>query len=135
MLVITAVMLVPGLHPAVADATETPRIRRIEPANRGEVTPAGGYALRLAGFVFDPAGGLPQLPDGWSQAAPDEADLHLVQLNEPTRAASLSIIKSKNLNIVQYVFPYTYIVWGRASDVADLALADGIRATAGFAPA
>jgi len=96
---------------------------------------ADAYVLRLAEFAFDPADGLPELPAGWDRLASDAPDLHLVQLEGSTRAESLEAIKTHGLEIVQYIYPFTYIVWGRAADVEQSAFVPAVRATADFAPA
>jgi hypothetical protein len=95
----------------------------------------GGHTLRLAEFAFDPLDGLPELPAGWDRVALDGPDLHLVQLDGPTRAASLESIRAHGLEIVQYVYPYTYIVWGSDPQVRALSSVPSLRATVEFAPA
>lgn len=120
---------------AAAGSAKTPASAAADAIHAVSDAPPGGYTLRLAEFAFDPRDGLPELPAGWSRLASDEPDLHLVQLDGPTRATSLESIKGRGLAIVQYVYPYTYIVWGSASQVRDLSSMPSLRATAEFAPA
>jgi hypothetical protein len=98
-------------------------------------TPAGGYLLRLGEFDFDPADGLPQLAAGWESSPADSRDLRLVQLHGPTRAATLDALRERDLEIVQYIHPFTYIVWGRTADLGNLSSLSAVRATTDFAPA
>jgi hypothetical protein len=97
--------------------------------------PADSFTLRLAEYTFDPLDALPELPAGWDRVASAGPDLHLVQLDGPTRAASIESIKARGLEIVQYVYPYTYIVWGSDSQIRGLSSVPSMRASAEFAPA
>ena len=79
----------------------------------------------------------PVLPVGWDSISSDP-DLHLVQFSGPTKADWLTTLESNNLEIVQYIHPFTYVVWGQ--NVADTVTADPIltsvvRWTGPFAPA
>ena len=72
------------------------------------------FHLTLAEQTFDPLAGPPQLPAGWEAPTGSGPDFHLVQLQGPTRGDWLDGLKSQNLEIVQYIHPYTYVVWGEA---------------------
>ncbi len=93
------------------------------------------FTLHLGGQSFDPRQGEPKLPDGWEGVSGDGPDLYLVQLIGPTRAEWLDGLRRSGLQIVQYLYPFTYIVWGQAEAVGRAAAADFVRWTGPFAPA
>jgi serine protease AprX len=70
------------------------------------------FHLTLGEQTFDPRQAPPQLPAGWDTAAGNGPDFHLVQLHGPTRSGWLADLAAQNLEIVQYIHPYTYVVWG-----------------------
>ena len=79
---------------------------------------ASDHTLRLAEFAFDPAQGPPALPEGWSHSLQSMPDLHLVQFDGPIPGNALERLRADGLEPVQYVFPDTYITWGRGSECA-----------------
>jgi len=93
------------------------------------------FTLRLGEQSFDPLQGGPDLPAGWDQVSTGSPDLHLVQLTGPTHAAWLDRLQTSGLEIVQYIHPFTYIVWGRPDALERAAAADFVRWTGPFAPA
>lgn len=80
------------------------------------------FTLHLGGRAFDPLRDGVSLPPGWATDG-DGADLHLVQFVGPTRSAWLEELQEEGLEIVQYIHPFTYVVWGDGKTLA--------RATAG----
>jgi serine protease AprX len=72
-----------------------------------------------------------------SAAAPVEAgsgpDLFLVQFAGPTRADWLDNLRSVGLSVVQYIHPFTYVVWGEANALQSAAAQPFVRATGLFA--
>jgi len=97
--------------------------------------PVRDFTLRLAGFEFDPEGREPALPEGWDRSRTDRADLHLVQLSGPTKQAFLDELAAKNLKVVQFVHPHTYIVWGKTQDRQAVSGESFVRWSGDFAPA
>ncbi len=93
------------------------------------------FTLRLGEQSFDPRQGGPELPAGWEGVSSAGPDLYLVQLFGPTRAEWLDGLRRNGLQIVQYIHPFTYVVWGEAQAVARAAMADFVRWTGPFAPA
>jgi hypothetical protein len=61
-------------------------------------------------------------------------DLFLVQFAGPTRSAWLASLRASGLNIVQYVHPFTYIVWGGTEALQAVAALSFVRGTGAFAP-
>jgi len=75
------------------------------------------YTLRLGEQSFDPLVSPPELPAGWGAARSTGRDLQLVQFAGPTREEWLASLRATGADIVQYVYPFTYIV---AADAAAL---------------
>jgi hypothetical protein len=110
-------------------------LKRLEAAGLPYQVYEEPYTLRLGEQSFDPLRDPVTLPAGW-EAVPDEGpDLHLVQLAGPTRDEWLTSLQSDGLEIVQYIHPFTYIVWGRTADLRRAATANFVRWTGPFAPA
>jgi len=93
------------------------------------------HTLRLAEFAFDPVEGPPSLPEGWNHSLQTTPDLHLVQFDGPIPGDARERLLADGLEPVQYVFPDTYITWGRGADRDRLRGRSGIRWTGDFAPA
>ncbi len=93
------------------------------------------FTLHLGEQSFDPRQGGPNLPAGWEGVHGTGPDLYLVQLIGPTRAEWLDDLRRSGLQIVQYIHPFTYIVWGEAQAVERVAAADLVRWSGPFAPA
>ena len=93
------------------------------------------YTLRLGEQSFDPLRNAAQLPAGWDTVRSDGPDLHLVQFAGPPRQAWLEDLRRSGLEPVQYISPFTYIVWGQPEAVARTASAGEVRWTGPFAPA
>lgn len=93
------------------------------------------YTLRLGEQSFDTRQSGPDLPLGWAEVRGEGADLYLVQLVGPTRAEWLDGLRSSGLQIVQYIHPFTYVVWGEQAAVNGVDAADFVHWTGPFAPA
>ncbi len=91
------------------------------------------FTLRLGELSFDPLTDPPELPPGWDTVQPDGPDLHVVQFIGPPRTEWLDNLATQGLEIVQYVYPHSYILWGQVADIADPH--DAIRWIGPFAPA
>jgi serine protease AprX len=76
-----------------------------------EVQP-DAFELVLGEQRFDPLQGPPQVATGWDKSSAGGPDLHLVQFIGPPRPEWLDTLESQNLEIVQYIFPNSYVVWG-----------------------
>lgn len=94
------------------------------------------YTLDLGGLRFDPRAATPVPPAGWEEVVSGGADLHLVQLEGPVRAAWRQALEEGGLKVVQYIHPYTYVVWGEAVVTTALAAERGfVRWSGPFLPA
>lgn len=99
-----------------------------------EMDPAP-FTLHLGGRAFDPLRGRVSLPAGWQPPGSKGPDLHLIQFIGPIRSEWLEDLRHHGWDIVQYIHPFTYVVWGEG--VASLQSAGGafVRWTDCFAPA
>jgi len=93
------------------------------------------YELNLGGVVFDPLVSYPSWPEHWRQSVDDREDLHLVQMVGPSRAEWLEILETAGLRVVQYIHPFTYVVWGRPDALDTVRAAAGVRWAGPFDPA
>ena len=52
-----------------------------------------------------------------AEVQPGDAGLYLLQFQGPTRDAWLAAVEGEGLEIVQYLHPFTYLVWGTPSEM------------------
>jgi serine protease AprX len=83
------------------------------------------YLLRLGERNIDLSAAAPQ------QIGPGP-DLFLVQFAGPTRAEWLASLRASGLHIVQYIHPFTYVVWGEAKAFQTTGALPSVRGTGGF---
>jgi len=105
----------------------------VVPEHRG--APSDRFTLRLAEFAFDPLQAEPELPEGWDRSASTVPDLHLVQFDGPIPSDANNTLRAGGIEPIQYIYPNTYIVWGRTADRTGLSGKPSIRWTGDFAPA
>ncbi len=74
------------------------------------------FSITLGGQTFDPLYAAPPFNAAWGQY-PDAASsaLHLVQFQGPTKQIWLDGLTANGLAVLQYIHPYTYLVWGTSS--------------------
>ncbi len=100
---------------------------------------AEDFTLDLGGLRFDPRQQNPAdlLPAEWKTAAraqaPESPSLQLVQLSGRTGSTTLASLRAAGLEPLQYLHPFTYIVWGSSSALA--AFGNGARWSGPFEPA
>ena len=71
------------------------------------------YTLTLGGQSFDPLFSTPSFSAALSgKEKSGGAGLHLVQFHGPIKDAWLADLEAAGLEIVQYIHPFTYVVWG-----------------------
>lgn len=94
------------------------------------------YEIQLGGYKFVPGRNDPQLGN-WRmpQREGDQPDLYLIQLRGATRQATINQLNDRRLKVVQYIHPYTYVVWGRPQDHRSAREVDEIRWVGEFQPA
>ncbi|MDH3403060.1 MAG: S8 family serine peptidase [Acidobacteriota bacterium] len=78
------------------------------------------YELHLGGVTFDPL--VDPLPvDFQWYNQPVGPDLQLVQFFGPTQESWLEALAGIGAEVVQYIHPYTYVVWADLADLEDFA--------------
>jgi serine protease AprX len=94
------------------------------------------YTLTLGGQTFDPLRALPPgNPEGQALPDPGQPVLRLVQFHGPTQREWLDALQAGGLEVVQYIHPFTYVVWGNGAALADQAKRDFVRWTGDYLPA
>jgi serine protease AprX len=94
-----------------------------------------GYELDLGGQRFDPLRSEPTLPAELASGRADGPDLRLVQMRGPTKPAWLAGLRAEGLEVVQFIPPHTYVVWGTQASCNAAAQRAEVRWTGEFAPA
>jgi subtilisin family serine protease len=115
---------------------------RISPEDLDLLTDSGiphqpipdAYRITLGEQTFDPLIEVPDLPPGWGARAHTGSDLHLIQAHGPLREAWPAELRNSGLEPVQYIHPFTYVVWGTSSQVALVSARSWIRWSGPFAP-
>lgn len=93
------------------------------------------YILDLGGERFDPMVQAPVfLSPNAQQADPLSKDLRLAQFRGPIKDEWLGGLEATGLEIVQYIHPYTYIVWGTLPSLEAASRATEVRWTGDFLP-
>ncbi|MDW7754850.1 MAG: S8 family serine peptidase [Brevefilum sp.] len=94
------------------------------------------YTLNLGGQDFDPLLIEPSFPDEWSQVPiVPEPSLRLIQFHGPTKAEWLNELEADGLIPLQYIHPFTYLVWGASDAVQKSAQRYFVRWTGDYLPA
>lgn len=93
------------------------------------------YTLTLGEQSFDPLVTQPSFPQQWQATANDGLQLHLVQFDGPTKTEWLAALEQSGVEIVQYIHPFTYIVWGDSAAIASAENVAHVRWVGKFAPA
>jgi serine protease AprX len=98
-------------------------------------TQSNPYSLRLGEISFDPLITTPKLPSGWDQTEISQPDLHLIQFVGPTKDTWLKTLEIQGIEIVQYIHPYTYVVWSDNSALKAISDESFVRWSNSFSPA
>ena len=92
------------------------------------------YELHLGGSTFDPLYSTP-FDFEWN-AVPVGTDLQLVQFVGPTQESWLAALDEIGAEVVQYIHPYTYVVWADLDDLEEFAETEAsVRWVGHFQPA
>jgi len=92
------------------------------------------FTLDLGGERFDPAVSVPAFA-GWNTARDDGADFRLVQFAGPVRQSALASLRASGAEPVQYIHPFTYVVWSTKSALENATTRAGARWSGNFLPA
>lgn len=96
---------------------------------------ANAFRITLGEQTFDPIDGVPAVPSSLAAGRSDGPDLHLIQMTGPTKAGWVDELEAAGLKVVQYIHPYTYVVWGDLNARDAFATKSNVRWTGDFAPA
>jgi hypothetical protein len=93
------------------------------------------YQLTLGGQSFDPLSQSPAFSPSWKAAQkPGAKSLHLVQFQGPVKAEWLDSLMFNGLDVVQYIHPFTYLVWGANESLENSQTNVAVRWTGDFLP-
>ncbi|MEZ6083695.1 MAG: hypothetical protein R3E58_07070 [Phycisphaerae bacterium] len=95
---------------------------------------ANAFRITLGEQTFDPIDGVPAVPSSLAAGRSDGPDLHLIQMTGPTKAGWVDELEAAGLKVVQYIHPYTYVVWGDLNARDAFATKSNVRWTGDFAP-
>ena len=107
----------------------------VYPANARAARTANAinYDLMLGGGVVSTSSSADADRDSaWVPARESDQDSYLVQLIGPTKDTWRNEIEAAGLDVVQYIFPFTYVVFGSSDAVAAIDSADFVRWTGPF---
>jgi serine protease AprX len=94
------------------------------------------FTLDLGGARFDPLVETPAFPSDLAHLPRGPVhDLHLVQFEGPIKGGQLEAIQRHGLEVVQYIHPWTYVVWSHTDALTPVRDEAGVRCTIPFAPA
>lgn len=98
---------------------------------------ADPFVLDLGGVRFDPLREAPAVAGAWSadEAGDDVDGLRLVQFGGPIRRGDLAALAQAGVTPVQYIHPYTYVVWGTRAATRSVASRGAARWSGDFLPA
>ena len=116
--------------------TDDATLARLRAAGFRVVEDATPFVLDLGGERFDPSVSVPSFA-GWNRVASrgDDADLRLVQFAGPVRQSALDALRAGGVEPIQYIHPFTYVVWARPSALQRASARTGVRWSGDFLPA
>ncbi len=119
-------------------AVDPDQLARLRAAGVPVSVPEAPFVLDLGGLRFDPLLTPPTPPAGWDRLAAsrdDEPDLRLVQYAGPLRQSALDQLRAAGLEPLQYIAPFTYVVWGSRGALARAGARSALRWSGDFLPA
>ncbi len=94
------------------------------------------YTLRLGGESFDPLLTRSTVSQGEGEKGDKESPgLYLVQFYGPIKSAWVEELKTNGLSVVQYIYPFTYVVWGDSEAMSKGAAGEYVRWAGAYLPA
>ncbi|MEM1081558.1 MAG: S8 family serine peptidase, partial [Pseudomonadota bacterium] len=98
-------------------------------------TLANPFRLTIGEQRVDPLEGLPSSDDGWFDSPRHtEADFRIVQFNGPIKREWLNELRGRGIEPVQYLHPYSYIVWADAGAMGSSRSVSQVRWSGEFLP-
>ncbi len=93
--------------------------------------PDPSFELELGGMRFDP---LVAFPGSAHRATTEGPDLRLVQFSGPIRPEWLSRLADDGVRVMQYIHPYSYVVWADPASLGRSAARPEVRWSGDFIP-
>jgi len=94
------------------------------------------FTLRLGGESFDPLLTQPFFSTGDGEKSSGESlGLHLVQFYGPIKSAWVNELEASGLSVIQYIYPFTYVVWGDSEALSKGAAGEYVRWAGDYLPA
>ena len=94
------------------------------------------YTLTLGGRSFDPLVNSPDFSAALSgKERSGGSGLHLVQFHGPIKDEWLADLEAAGLEIIQYIHPFTYVVWGETTAMDRSRSQEAVRWTGDYLPA
>ena len=117
--------------------TDSAGLANLDASGASYQTIENPYTLSLGGQSFDPLAGIPAfgLDREAKTRAASGAGLQLVQFHGPTKSAWLDDLERAGLEVIQYIHPYTYLVWGSLDSLSRSQAQDAVRWAGEFLPA
>lgn len=106
-----------GFHSSHAHATDTAQVANL------------AFELDLGGFRFDP---LVSVPTSSRASVGSGPDLRLVQFTGPIRPEWLSNLAHDGVKVLQYIHPYSYVVWTDSATLSRSAARPEVRWSGDF---
>ncbi len=117
----------------VIQASDLPRLDAAGAAYQAFQNP---YTLSLGGHTFDPVEESPDFKNSWGEkSSSSEPGLRLLQFHGPTKSEWLNALRADGIDIIQYIHPFTYIVWSESAALENSARHAFVRWTGVFLPA
>jgi hypothetical protein len=94
------------------------------------------YTLTLGGESFEPLFAQPALNRTDVEiSGSEEPSLHLVQFYGPIKSVWAAELEASGLSVIQYIHPYTYVVWGDSEALMKGAAGNYVRWAGDYLPA
>ena len=119
-------------------AVDPDQLARLRAAGLPVTVADAPFVLDLGGLRFDPLLTPPAPPAGWDRLAAsrdEDKDLRLVQYAGPVRQSALDQLRAGGIEPLQYIPPFTYVVWGSRGSLVRAAARSAARWSGDFMPA
>lgn len=93
------------------------------------------YRITLGEQTFDPTRESPSIPSDLTATGGDGISARLIQVVGPTRPEWIDAMASADIQVVQYIHPFTYVVWSDAASIERLGKPEWLRWSGVFEPA
>lgn len=93
------------------------------------------YTLTLGDQSFDPLLSAPISAESAKEKITTSVEgLHLIQFYGPTKSEWLETLEGQGISVLQYIHPFTYVVWGDLSTLNNEKIREVVRWTGAYLP-